>query len=271
MRFPAPAALAAAGSRSPHGGLDERRRRRGRPAGCGRGERRRHGARGRARRAARRVLHRLRLRRPQGRAVRRVGQPEPAVGVRHDEAPRRGRGRRARLDRHGARGSSARPGTTSSARCSASEPSATRSPSSPTSAAARPTSATSRLRPASSSTPRSAVRHLASRGGRRLHLGRFRRGDLRGGRSRLPGEADHDGGVRRAGAPRPAVSILRSEKGAPELPHWRDGLAECLRQRIADRDGIPEDPTRALARADRHAEATDRARSSTRCRWPSRS
>jgi dTDP-4-dehydrorhamnose reductase len=27
---------------------------------------------------------------------------------------------------------------------------------------------------------------------------------------------------------RPAYSVLRSEKGAPELPHWRDGLAECL-------------------------------------------
>ena len=31
-----------------------------------------------------------------------------------------------------------------------------------------------------------------------------------------------------AKAPRPAYSVLRSEKGAPELPHWRDGLAECL-------------------------------------------
>lgn len=31
-----------------------------------------------------------------------------------------------------------------------------------------------------------------------------------------------------AKAPRPAVSILRSEKGAPELPHWRQGLEECL-------------------------------------------
>ena len=31
-----------------------------------------------------------------------------------------------------------------------------------------------------------------------------------------------------ARAPRPALSILRSEKGAPELPHWRDGVAECL-------------------------------------------
>jgi dTDP-4-dehydrorhamnose reductase len=31
-----------------------------------------------------------------------------------------------------------------------------------------------------------------------------------------------------ARAPRPAYSVLRSEKGAPELPHWRDGLRECL-------------------------------------------
>ncbi|WP_411277507.1 dTDP-4-dehydrorhamnose reductase [Gaiella sp.] len=31
-----------------------------------------------------------------------------------------------------------------------------------------------------------------------------------------------------AKAPRPAVSILRSEKDAPQLPHWREGLAACL-------------------------------------------
>jgi dTDP-4-dehydrorhamnose reductase len=31
-----------------------------------------------------------------------------------------------------------------------------------------------------------------------------------------------------ANAPRPAYSVLRSERGAPELPHWRDGLRECL-------------------------------------------
>ena len=31
-----------------------------------------------------------------------------------------------------------------------------------------------------------------------------------------------------AKAPRPAYSVLRSERGAPELPHWRDGLRECL-------------------------------------------
>jgi dTDP-4-dehydrorhamnose reductase len=31
-----------------------------------------------------------------------------------------------------------------------------------------------------------------------------------------------------APAPRPAYSVLRSERGAPELPHWRDGLSECV-------------------------------------------
>jgi dTDP-4-dehydrorhamnose reductase len=29
-------------------------------------------------------------------------------------------------------------------------------------------------------------------------------------------------------APRPAYSVLRSERGAPALPHWRDGLRACL-------------------------------------------
>ncbi len=29
-------------------------------------------------------------------------------------------------------------------------------------------------------------------------------------------------------APRPAYSVLRSEKGAPSLPHWREGLRACL-------------------------------------------
>jgi len=31
-----------------------------------------------------------------------------------------------------------------------------------------------------------------------------------------------------AKAPRPAYSVLRSEKRAPGLPHWREGLRECL-------------------------------------------
>jgi len=33
-----------------------------------------------------------------------------------------------------------------------------------------------------------------------------------------------------ARAPRPVYSVLRSERGAPELPHWRDGLRECLQR-----------------------------------------
>jgi dTDP-4-dehydrorhamnose reductase len=48
-------------------------------------------------------------------------------------------------------------------------------------------------------------------------------------------EAELDCRVRRittaefgAPAPRPAYSVLRSEKGAPRLPHWREGLRECL-------------------------------------------
>jgi len=50
-------------------------------------------------------------------------------------------------------------------------------------------------------------------------------------------EAGLDCSVRRittaefgARAPRPAVSVLRSEKAAPELPHWREGLRACLAQ-----------------------------------------
>jgi dTDP-4-dehydrorhamnose reductase len=35
-------------------------------------------------------------------------------------------------------------------------------------------------------------------------------------------------------APRPAYSVLRSEKGSPRLPHWREGLRECL-DRLATR------------------------------------
>lgn len=31
-----------------------------------------------------------------------------------------------------------------------------------------------------------------------------------------------------APAPRPAYSVLRSEKNAPRLPHWRQGLRDCL-------------------------------------------
>jgi dTDP-4-dehydrorhamnose reductase len=37
-------------------------------------------------------------------------------------------------------------------------------------------------------------------------------------------------------APRPAYSVLRSEKGAPELPHWREGLRTCLARLGAEAD-----------------------------------
>jgi dTDP-4-dehydrorhamnose reductase len=39
-----------------------------------------------------------------------------------------------------------------------------------------------------------------------------------------------------AKAPRPSLSILRSEKGAPRLPHWREGLRACLDELEAARD-----------------------------------
>ena len=35
-----------------------------------------------------------------------------------------------------------------------------------------------------------------------------------------------------ARAPRPAYSVLRSERGAPVLPHWREGLRACLERLI---------------------------------------
>jgi dTDP-4-dehydrorhamnose reductase len=34
-------------------------------------------------------------------------------------------------------------------------------------------------------------------------------------------------------APRPQYSVLRSERGAPELPHWREGLRDCLARLLA--------------------------------------
>jgi dTDP-4-dehydrorhamnose reductase len=37
-----------------------------------------------------------------------------------------------------------------------------------------------------------------------------------------------------AKAERPAYSVLRSDKGAPELPHWRDGLRACLAELSAE-------------------------------------
>ena len=72
------------------------------------------------------------------------------------------------------------------------------------------------------------VRRLAPRGGRRLHLGRFRRGDLRGGRPRLPGAEDHDGGVRRPG-PAPAALDPAQREGRSRASPLARGLATVWR------------------------------------------
>jgi dTDP-4-dehydrorhamnose reductase len=39
-------------------------------------------------------------------------------------------------------------------------------------------------------------------------------------------------------APRPGYSVLRSEKDAPRLPHWREGLRECLSRLGSDPGGV---------------------------------
>ena len=46
---------------------------------------------------------------------------------------------------------------------------------------------------------------------------------------RLPRAPDHDRRVRRDGAAAGLLGAAQRE-GAPELPHWRDGLRECLRR-----------------------------------------
>ena len=69
------------------------------------------------------------------------------------------------------------------------------------------------------------VYHVAAAG--ECTWAEFARGDLRGGgpRVRVREISTAEFGAR---APRPAYSVLRSERGAPELPHWREGLRECL-------------------------------------------
>ena len=98
VRFPLDAARGPR-ARPARGCVDGRRRRRGRPAGRGCRQRRRHAPRRRARRTARLLLDRLRLRRAQGRAVRRVRRSRSALRVRPHQAPRRGGGRRRGVDR----------------------------------------------------------------------------------------------------------------------------------------------------------------------------
>ncbi len=160
------------------------------------------------------------------RAVRRVGLAEPALRLRAHEAPRRGGGGRAgvdrphlvalRRDRAQLRADDA-PGRA---------PSATRWPSSTTSAAA----------PTYVGHLAAAVREVVALPFGVWHVaggGEATWADLA---EAIFEEAGLQCRVRRISsdeldrpAPRPANSVLRSEKpGAPLLPHWREGLRACL-------------------------------------------
>ena len=124
------------------------------------------------------------------------------------------------------RGSSAPRATTSSARCSGSEPSGTKWRSSTTSGARRRSSATSPPRRAELLEQPYGVWHVAAAGD--CTWADFAEAIFE--------EAGLSCRVRRIStaelgrpAPRPAYSVLRSEKpSAPELPHWREGLRETL-------------------------------------------
>ncbi len=216
-------------------GLDGRRscctRRRGRTSTAPRTTRRARrrstsAARSTPRRSARRssTLDRLRLRRDEARrrtSSRTRRRRSARTGGRSCTA------RPPRASRRGScarRGSSARRRTTSCARCCGSARSATRSRSSTTSAA-RPTYV-GHLAAATRAGRRAAVRRLPRRRGRRLHVGRLRRGDLRGGRPRLPRAPDHDRRVRRAGA---AARRTRCCAARRARPSCRTGATACAR------------------------------------------
>ena len=212
--------------RPARGRLDGRRRRGGRSGGRGGRERARHAERRRRRRARRLLLHRLRLRRDEGRAVRRVGRDRAALGLRADEARRRAGGS-GRLDRPLVVALRRGPATTSSGRCCGSG------------AERDEVSVVDDQRGCPT-----YVGHLAeaTRAVLDLPYGTLPR---RRRRATAPGpsfaeaifeEAGLDCRVRRistaefgAAAPRPAYSVLRSEKpDTPRLPHWREGLRDCL-------------------------------------------
>ena len=219
------------------------------------------------------LLDRLRLRRDEAHAVRRVRCAEPAVGVRTHEAARRGGGGRGRVDRahvvalrldgqqlraHDARGSAR---------------SATRSRSSTTSAA-RPT----------------FVGHLAEAVHELVELPRglwhlAADGDCTWAEfaEAIFEDAGLDCRVRRITtaelgrpAPRPAYSVLRSERtAAPALPHWRDGLARVPRRGSSDAraaaardDRVADLVVQAALQEERGRACLERLRASRSCDRP---
>ena len=192
------------------------------------GQRRRHRARRRARRAARLLLERLCLRRTQG------ASPTSSRMRRTRCRPTADRSCTARPPQARTRGSSARPGSSGGRAANfvrtmlrlAEEP-GRGAASSRTSAAAPRTRVIWLLPLTSPSEPE--PRNLAPGCGGRVHLGRVRGSHLRGSRSSLPRRSRSRRRSLPAPAPRPAYSVLRSERpGAPTLPHWRDGLRACL-------------------------------------------
>ncbi len=185
-----------------------------------------------ARRTPRRSARRSSRSRPTtsstGRSGRRTSSPTRRIRCRRTGArsctarrpPARARGSCA------ARGSSGRRARTSCARCSRSAASATRSPSSTTSAARRPTSAhlAAAVRELLELPP--GLWHLAAEGD--CTWAEFAEAIFEEAGHRLPRAAHHDRGARPAGAAPGVLGAAQRAPGAPELPHWRDGLRACL-------------------------------------------
>ena len=174
---------------------------------------------------ARRVLLRLRVRRPEARAVRGIRRRQPALRVRAHEAPSGG----SRVRTPGSserRGSSGRRATTSCVRCPARGRTRRgcrgRRPARPPHVRRSPGSGgTGRVR-----RRRPATRRLAFAAGR-LHVATSRKPSSPRRASTAACEESRPRSWRPA--PRPAYAVLRSEApGAPALPHWRDGLRACL-------------------------------------------
>jgi len=207
-----------------------------RPAGCGRsGGRRRHAARSPASAPRLSVLDRLRLRWSQARADLESDAPQPAQRVRPDEAgtPEAAAGDEA-WDRPLPRGCSGRPGHTNlfgtMLRLGAGSDEVAvlddqRGLPDPTSGP-RPRRAR-RRRAARTASTTSRAEATAP--------GRSSPSDLRRGRPRLRRAPDHERrhGSRRAG---PLTRYCARER-APQLPHWREGLRECLTGLVVDTRG----------------------------------
>ena len=207
----------------------------------------RHGAgqRRRRRRDARRDgrlrLHRLRLRRHQGRALRRDRPAAPHLRLR----PLQAGGRESDADAptratssSAPRGCSASAARTSSRRCCGSAPSSGGASSSPIRSAARPTRGTSPRRSlALIETSEYGIHHIA--GGGQLLVVRVRAGDLRPGGHRAACMAATDRDARPPGAAPGATRVLGSERDRPDraAADWRQGLRRATSRATRARGG----------------------------------